>query len=66
MASDLFYEDCLPAQRLKGDTSFTLDDIDALYTGAIKLLYYFTKSYGYAIAPYKDGNAYEIEGVRHE
>lgn len=45
----------------KGNPTFTFDDIELLYQGAIKLLYYFTEAYRIAIAPFKDGNAHAVD-----
>ena len=45
----------------KGNPTFTFDDIELLYQGATKLLYYFTEAYRIAIDPFKDGNAHPVD-----
>jgi len=45
----------------RGNPSFTFDDIERLYEGTSKLLYYFTKAYRITIDPFKDGNAYAVD-----
>jgi len=47
--------------RKKGNPSFTFDDIECLYQGANKLLYYFAEAYRIAIAPFRDGNAHPVD-----
>jgi hypothetical protein len=45
----------------KRNPSFSFDHIEGLYEGATKLLYFFTNCYSYAIEPFRDGNARQID-----
>lgn len=46
--------------RKKSNPSFSIEDIERLYQGANKLLYYFAEAYRIAIAPFRDGDAHPV------
>ena len=47
--------------RKKSNPSFTVGDIERLYQGASKLLYYFAEAYRIAIAPFRDENPHPVD-----
>lgn len=48
-------------ERERNNPSFTAEDIELLYRGASKLLYYFVEAYRLTIEPFKDGNAHSVD-----
>ena len=48
-------------ERKRNNPSFTAEDIERLYQGASKLLYYFEEAYRITIEPFRDGNPHLVD-----